>query len=59
MYHYVMQVIRGTVVAHGPYRSSKAAENRYEKVQGGEIHLFKSYSSDPKEAIQEFNMEGL
>lgn len=59
MYHYVMQVIKGTVIAHGPYKSSEAAQNRYDKVRGGEVHMFKSYSPDPQDAIQEFNVENL
>lgn len=57
MYHYVMQVIGGRVVAHGAYKSSKAAENRYDRVEGGEIHLFRSDNPDAQQAIQEFRDE--
>jgi len=58
-YFYVMQVIRGSVMIHGPYRSEQARDNRFLKVRGGEVHKFDSYSSDPNEAIREFKMEGV
>jgi len=55
--HWVMQTIKGVTIAHGPYRSEEARDNRYEKISGGEISTFSNWSSNKEEAIQEFQSE--
>ena len=42
---------------HGPYKSREAAANRYQRVKGGEVHLFKSWSDNPGEVEMEFRDE--
>ena len=57
MWYWVIQRVKGQIYAHGPYRTEKAAENRVEKVSGGEVHLFRSLSSNAEAAVQEFKDE--
>lgn len=59
VWYWVMQVLRGETIAHGPYKSSEARDNRMDKISGGEVTPFKSFSSDPKVAIDEFKAEQL
>jgi hypothetical protein len=57
--YWVMQTLGGQTYAHGPYSSERSAENRRDKVQGGEIVIYKTFTRDPVQAVQEFNMEEL
>jgi len=59
MYFYVMQVIKGQTVAHGPYKSEDAMKNRYERVKGGEVYMYRTFEEIPEKAIQEFKVEGV
>lgn len=52
-----MQVVKGNVYSHGPYKSEDARDNRFDKVRGGEIHKFNSFTPEPNQAIQEFKLE--
>lgn len=54
MWYYVLQIIRGSIVGYGGYKSREAACKRYEKVKGGEVYLFASGSDNLREAIREF-----
>lgn len=51
---WVIQEVGGTKRFEGPYRTRKGAEARMERVQGGEVHLFRSWSSDAGEVEREF-----
>lgn len=57
--YWVMQVLRGEVIAHGPYVSSQARDNRMDNIKGGEIAPFRSFTSNPNTAIDEFKSGGL
>lgn len=59
MYYWVMQELSGSLIAHGPYKTSSARDNRFEKVFGGEVHRFDSFSSDPDVVKREFRDEQL
>jgi len=54
MNYYVIQEISGSQYIHGPYRSEEARDNRYDKVEGGEVHKFNSFSGSSEEVRQEF-----
>jgi len=41
----------------GPYKQKDSAENRADKIQGGETHVFASLSNDPEEVEREFRGE--
>ena len=53
-YWWVVQEIRGTRRFEGPYRTRTAAERRLERIQGGEVSLFRSWSRDVGEVEQEY-----
>lgn len=57
MNYWVMHIIKGQIYAIGPYKSEKAAENRMEKMQGGEAYLFKTYQGEVEKAIDEYKVE--
>ncbi len=57
MNYYVIQEIRGSTFCHGPYRSEEARDKRADKVEGGEIHNFNSFSDDPEKVKQEYQDE--
>ena len=57
MRYWVIQVVRGVHYAFGPYQSSGARDNRFNRVRGGEVYRYDSFSDDPTEVIQEFKME--
>ena len=57
MYYWIMQEIGSNLIAHGPYRSEGARDNRFEKIHGGEIHKFSCFSNDSEKAKQEFRDE--
>lgn len=56
MNYWVIQVVRGNYYAYG-YKSYKAAENRFNKVLGGEVYLHQSMESDPQKAVDEFKSQ--
>lgn len=41
----------------GVYRHEKSAGNRANKIQGGEVIVFKTFTSDPEQAVSEFRDE--
>lgn len=53
IYYWVIQTIRGETIAHGPYKSEQARDNRLDKIKGGEIAPFSNFSPDPSQAIDE------
>jgi len=57
--YWVMQVIRGQYISHGPYRSEDARDNRFDKIKGGEVYKFNSFKSSAQEVTQEFKEEQL
>ena len=59
MSHWVIQNIRGSYIAYGPYKTPEAAANRYEKTTGGEIRLWESLEDNPEKVIQEVKDDGL
>jgi len=59
IYYFVMQTYKGQVFAHGPYKTRAAAERRRDKVQGGEIVVYQTFTPDPQQAIRDFKLEGL
>lgn len=54
VYYWVIQDVGGRCVAHGPYRTQEARDNRFDSVRGGTVYKFNSVSPDPTQAIQEF-----
>ena len=56
---WVIQEIKGTLRLDGPYKQKKSAENRYDNIQGGEVHIFGSFNRDPKVVEVEFKEEQL
>lgn len=57
MIYWVIQVVRGNYYAIA-YKSYKAAENRFNKVRGGEVFLHKSFETDAQKAVDEFKSQG-
>ena len=57
MFYWIIQVYKGNVSAIGPYKTESACRNRYDRIQGGEIHEFRSESESASEAIDEFKVE--
>jgi len=51
---WIVQEIGGNVYLHGPYKGKDAQQNRYEKVEGGEVSKFDSFSDVPEVVRQEF-----
>ena len=57
MYHWVIQVHKGSYAAVGPFKSEDACHRRYDKTKGGEIHEFRSQSAIAEEVIDEFKSD--
>lgn len=53
-WYWVLQRVGSQLLKHGPYRSSQAMENRFDKVSGGQVYKFTSLSDDPKVVEDEF-----
>jgi len=49
-----MNVYQSKITAHGPYRHEKSANNRADKISGGETFVFTSETSDGDKALSEF-----
>jgi len=56
---WVMHTVNGQTRPIGPYRAENAAGNRRDACRGGEAVLFKSFSSDPTVALDEFKVESI
>ena len=41
-------------MAYGPYTTERARDNRVERVRGGQVYPFNSFSPNAREAIAEF-----
>jgi len=54
-----MQVLRGSVIAHGPFRTKQGRDNMMERVRGGEVYPFDCFTDNPEEAISQFNAKGV
>ena len=54
MYYWVIQRIGGDIFMHGSYRTEQARDNRYEKVEGGEVYKFNSSTPDKEQTLMEF-----
>ena len=54
MNYYVIQELGNSTIAYGPYRSEQSRDNRYDKIEGGELHKFDTFKADNDQAIQEF-----
>jgi hypothetical protein len=52
-YHVIVRN-RGILHNQGAYKSRDAAQNRTDGVQGGEVSIFKTFTSDLNKALQEF-----
>ncbi len=53
-YFWVVHILSGTRRYDGPYKQRKSAEIRASHIQGGEVHVFRSWSDKPEEVEQEF-----
>lgn len=56
-FYWVVQVIGGQPSFNGPYRTRKAAELRADRIQGGEVHVMRSWTDNPQLARDEFMAE--
>jgi len=54
MFYYVVQEVKGQIYIHGPYMTEEGRDNRFDKVSGGEIHRFNSFSQDTDTVRKEF-----
>lgn len=59
VFYWVMQVLRGSVIAHGPFRTKQGRDNMMERVRGGEVYPFDCFTDNPEEAISQFNAKGV
>ncbi len=59
MFYYVIQELSGGTTSYGPYSSEQARDNRYDKIEGGELHKFNTFTSDANQALEEFRAEGV
>lgn len=57
MWYHVINCYQGRYSNEGTYKHHDSAERRADGVQGGETSVFGTFTSDPKEAIQEFRDE--
>lgn len=54
MYYWIIQEIGGQLQAQGCFRTEQARDNRFDRLKGGEVHKFNSFSNDWDQVKQEF-----